>query len=310
DPDRLAAPAVRRVGADEADRAPVHADHRQGPDGAGPAAEPLVARHAPARHARAHDRADALRRSLRRDPARPPRPPAPRDEHRRALAHHRADAPARLRRRVPRGVRRARRVGRRGRDPRRAVRPGRQPAVRAGPRQRRVRHRRGHAVLARPRVDRPRPRAVPQRLRRQGEPGAPVLALVRPRPRPLLRASGAGRTGRRPGQRRGVLPRGHRVRVLARRRSPHAVPGLLLLHRPGARGPRRPAARADGGRLAGHRLGFARGPAVRRGARVGRPGGDAPRLLRERLRGRRAERGLGPRAADAHPAGRAARPRM
>jgi hypothetical protein len=53
-------------------------------------------------------------------------------------------------------------------------------------------------------IDRARPRPVPERLRRQGEPGAPVLALVRPRPRPLLRATGSGCAGRRPGQRRGT----------------------------------------------------------------------------------------------------------
>jgi hypothetical protein len=79
-----------------------------------------------------------------------------------------------------------------------------------------------------------RARRVRGRLRRQGEPRAPVLALVRPRARPLQRpARGARR--RRPRDRRGLLARGHRVRLLARRRPHHAVSRLLLLHRARAR---------------------------------------------------------------------------
>ena len=75
----------------------------------------------------------------------------------------------------------------------------------------------------------------------------------------------------------------------------HAVPGLLLLHRAGAGGAARPAARAGRRRLAGERRRLARGAPVRRGAR--RRPTRPPTLLAfyesaYRAGGRR--RGLGP----------------
>ena len=71
--------------------------------------------------------------------------------------------------------------------------------------------RRTDAVLVRLRVA----------VQRQGQPDPRLLALLRPRPRALLRPPRAGHRGRRPRHGRGLLARGHRVRMVAGRR-PHA----------------------------------------------------------------------------------------
>lgn len=65
----------------------------------------------------------------------------------------------------------------------------REPAVPRGHPPRRLRSRRGGPLLAGPRRDGARPRPLRRLLRRQGQPHPPVLALLRPRLRPLLRAS-------------------------------------------------------------------------------------------------------------------------
>ena len=80
-------------------------------------------------------------------------------------------------------------------------------------------------------------------VQRQGEPDPAVLALLRPRPRALLRPPRARPRGRRPGHRGGLLARGHLVGLVAGRRPPHALPRLLRLHRARAGGPARAAAR-------------------------------------------------------------------
>lgn len=150
-----------RVGADQADAAPLRADRRQDPHGAGAVSQPLVARHAPARDARADDRADAGRRARRRDRVRPARPPRPDHEQRRAGAARRARPAPGVRGLLRRADRCAARSRSRGRDPRAAVRPGR-AGVPGRPRQRQLRPGRGHALLADPRRD--RARAGPVRL--------------------------------------------------------------------------------------------------------------------------------------------------
>ncbi|CAA9341377.1 MAG: Ava_C0101 and related proteins, partial [uncultured Gemmatimonadaceae bacterium] len=301
-PGRLASAAVRGLGAHEADAAPVHPDGGQGAHGARAVPQPLVARHAVRLDPRADDRADAARRPPRRDRARPARAPGGRAHERRRGAELRHAGELGVRG-LPRGaVRRAVGPRRRRRDPCRAVRPGRQPGVPGRPDPRQLRPRRGDALLARPGVHRPGAGTAAQRLRGQGEPGAPVLALLRSRPRALLGAARAGRGGRRPHLRRGVLARGRRVRVLAGRRAHDAVPRLLLLHGARARRVAGAPAGARGGELATGGRGLPRAAALRRGPGGGGPRRDPARVLRERVRGRRERRRVGPRvhrAADA-----------
>ena len=76
-------------------------------------------------------------------------------------------------------------------------------------------------------------RGVQRLVLRQDEPGAPVLALARPRRHEVLGAPRA-RGARRPHRARGLLTRGDLLRVLARRRQPGLL-RVLLVHRARAR---------------------------------------------------------------------------
>lgn len=58
---------------------------------------------------------------------------------------------------------------------------------------------------------------------------APVLARLRPRHEQVLGHAGRRAIRRRRGHGRGVLPRGHQLRVLGGRQK-HSIPRLLLLH--------------------------------------------------------------------------------
>ena len=60
--------------------------------------------------------------------------------------------------------------------------------------------------------------------------GALVLARLRPRHQQVLGCPGRRTIGRRRGHGRGVLPRGHQLRVLGRGQE-QSIPRLLLLHR-------------------------------------------------------------------------------
>ena len=188
--------AADRMGGDEADAAPVGADRRQDAPRVDRAAQPLVERHAVRRRARADDAPDA-RAERRRlpDPLRLRRSPARgRDERRRGrvVRPRRRALGRRLRRAAARGARPARH---RRRHPRAAVRRADDDAVPGRPRARLVRPRRGRALLAHPRLDRRRVRGVLRLVLRQDEPGAPVLALLRPGGHPLRRQARAGDPG-------------------------------------------------------------------------------------------------------------------
>ena len=137
--------------------------------------------------------------------------------------------------RVPRGAQEPRRGcrhlaasgGGRRRDP---VRPGRTAClVRPGAR---------GAAVASAGPGRPRPEALPDRLRRQGQPGPPVLGRLRPGDDALLRPARPAPSGWRPelpglGDGGGrVAPERDRRLVAAERRRP----GVLLVRLPGARG--------------------------------------------------------------------------
>ena len=100
------------------------------------------------------------------------------------------------------------------------------------------------ALLGGTGLDRPRAGGVQRLVRRQDEPGPPVLARPRPRRHSLLRPRRAA-DRRGPGHARGLLARADLVRLLGRRRQPRRR-RLLLLHRAGARRPARPAARRRG----------------------------------------------------------------
>ena len=100
-----------------------------------------------------------------------------------------------------------------------------------------LRRRRGAAVLAGARPDRPGVRGVPSPIRRQGQPGAPVLGRARPGRDPLLGPRRAAPPGRRtelrtPRDAGGVLARGEQRRLLAGTRRRRR---LLLLRLPGTR---------------------------------------------------------------------------
>jgi hypothetical protein len=140
-----------------------------------------------------------------------------------------------LRALLRRPLRRA--LGRRrgGRDPRPPVRPRRQPAVR-----RRTRSTTattpprssasGPSCAARTRCWPGSRRASPARRARRTSSGTASTSRTR-----ASRGAAPGHPGRRPGHGRGLLARGHRVRLVAGGRAPHAVPGVLLLHRARAR---------------------------------------------------------------------------
>ena len=104
----------------------------------------------------------------------------------------------------------------------------------------------GQPLLEGAQPGQPAARGVRQRVLRQGQPGAPLLAHARHRRHPLLRSPGDdGRIGRR-GDARGLLAGGDQQRLLVRRRQ-GADAGLLLLHRARARRPGRcPADARDG----------------------------------------------------------------
>ena len=167
----------------------------------------------------------------------------------------------------PRPVRGPARGGRRGRARATAVRPRRLPAVRRGHGARPLRRGRRRALLAHPAARRTRsspssPRASTERRARRTCSGtastSPTRASRAAARRPV---EGADRVTAR-----GLLPRDHLVRLVARRRPPHPVPGLLLLHRARAGRVARPAARARGSGVAGHGQRLAGDPALRRGA--------------------------------------------
>jgi Family of unknown function (DUF5996) len=109
----------------------------------------------------------------------------------------------------------------------------------------------------------------------------------------VLARFASGFSGKASPTHRGLLARGHRLRLVARGRAPHAVPGVLLLYRARARRPDRPPARARRRRVDRHRQRLARRPALRRGPGRRRPGGSTAGVLRERLPRRRDGRGLG-----------------
>ena len=109
-------------------------------------------------------------------------------------------------------------------------------------------------------------------------------------PSPGSPADRPGADRRRSGHPRGLLARGHLVRVLARRRHPRRR-RLLLLHRPRTRRATRPAAARR--RLDRVRRRLARDPPLRNRPDRTRPPNDAARVLPERLRGRRPPRRLG-----------------
>jgi hypothetical protein len=131
------------------------------------------------------------------------------------------------------------------------------------------------------------------RFNGQGQPHPAVLAHLRPRPRPLLRPPRTGSRDSRPGHGGGVLARGHCFRFLARRRTAHPVPGVLLLHRTRARRPYRPYTRAQSCGVAGHRVGPPSRTALRRYADRTKPAPVSARLLRECLPSRSKQRGMG-----------------
>ena len=114
---------------------------------------------------------------------------------------------------------------------------------------------------------------VPERLRRQGQPGPVLLGKLRPRRRAILGATRSDPPGRRAqlsrlGHGRGLLPRGEQPRLVACERA--AWSGVLCVHLPRARRLPVCAGPSDGSRLrpASGRV----HPAVRCRPRPGRPG--------------------------------------
>ena len=106
--------------------------------------------------------------------------------------------------------------------------------------------------------------------------------------------------GRRQGHARGLLPRGHLLRLLARRRErPRAR--LLFLHRPRAGGFDRTSAESRRGKLAPG--GWHGTPDLREGSQQLLPYEDPAGVYGERLPGRGEERGMGYRGASDTPAG-------
>jgi hypothetical protein len=104
-------------------------------------------------------------------------------------------------------------------------------------------------------------------------------------PSPASRQTGRPAGRGRPRHPRGVLPRGHQLRLLVRRHH-RAGARVLLLHRPRARRSGRPAPAAGDGAVDGG-TGLAPGAAhLCRRPRHPRPPRHGPRVLRERLPGR------------------------
>ena len=104
----------------------------------------------------------------------------------------------------------------------------------------------------------------------QGQPGTPLLAHLRHRPHPVLRAPDRPAAAGRPGDPGGVLPGGDQLRLLVRRRHLRGA-GLLLLHRARARRAGRGTTQARG-RAVDRQRGQPPGrAALRRRPRRGRP---------------------------------------
>ena len=244
DRDALAGAARGRLDRDARDAAPLDADRRQDPPGAGADGQPLVAGDAVRDAARADDVGDAVRRPARS------RSSSTSATHRlritrrgrRARARSRwsprpsptfyAEVDGRARRRwastiaiwpVPVEIEHA-------------------VPFDAGHRARALRPRRRAAVLAPARAGRPGDDRVPRALRRQGQPGALLLGRDRPGRDAVLgpdRAAPSRRRAqlRRLGDGRGLLARAGQLRLLAGRRRGRR---LLRLRLPGARRLRRP----------------------------------------------------------------------
>ena len=182
-----------RMGADQGHASPVGPDRRQDPARAHADAQPLVERHALPLGAGPDHATHAGRRPQPRDRARPRRPPTRRP----APPNRRPASSCTTVSRSPTSTsgstdtldaaRRARR------HPGRAVRRADDHPVPRRPRPRQLRHRCRRPIPPRPAVERRRARGVRRLVLRQGQPGAPVLARLRPRHQPVLRQAGAER---------------------------------------------------------------------------------------------------------------------
>jgi hypothetical protein len=158
---------------------------------------------------------DGWRAAERGDPPRPADARGPPRRQHRCRRGVRAAARLRLCRlpRPPAG--RAHDPRHRGRPRHAALRP-RRAGVRSRPRPRHLRPGGGGTVRAGAAVEHGRPRPLRRPVQRQAEPGAPLLAQLRPRDRTLLRTSGTG-CARAPGSSR---PRRPGTRRAGPRRSP------------------------------------------------------------------------------------------